>query len=204
MNVATCRAGRLPRTPGESRWPRPLGRKASFLTSHPNPSSNLPLSSSLLPPQLPSLSPTHLSRVLEQREGSLRSPHPATRIHLFFPQSGIPIPPYNLICFYPEEIILAPHSHLPIACSPFLLSPRYESSPCWTLSSKAVRPTSFVPLPCPCTPPPYGSLNPPPYPLSAPSRPQPTLPECPHPARETPSALWPHPLYLAPGRGLGP
>lgn len=73
MNVATCRAGRLPRTPGESRWPRPLGRKASFLTSHPNPSSNLPLSSSLLPPQLPSLSPTHLSRVLEQREGSLRS-----------------------------------------------------------------------------------------------------------------------------------
>lgn len=194
MNVATCRAGRLPRTPGESRRPRPLGRKASFLTSHPNPSSNLPLSFSLLPPQLPSLSPTHLSRVLEQREGCLRSPHPATRIHLFFPQSGIPIPPYNLICFHPEEIILAPH--LPIACSPFLLSPRYESSPCWTLSSKAVRTTSFVPLPCPCTPPPYGSLNPPPYPLSAPSRPQPTPPEGPLPgARDPPHQPFGHTPY---------
>lgn len=70
--------------PQESREPRPLGRKASFLTSHLNPSSNFPFS--LLCPQLTFLSPPlHSPESQSTREISSSSPYSPTRIHVFPP-----------------------------------------------------------------------------------------------------------------------
>lgn len=196
-----------PQVPWESRQPRPVGRKASFLTSHPNPSSNFPQFLSTMPSAAIPVASPPLSRVLEHKRGLFKVSLPSHQNSPISPRylGFLSTLPHKLICFFPQGIILVPHSplisQLPARASlhssrlsllfpPHLLSPRNPSL--HPAGPRALRlfgpPHLFLYLvPVPLSP--YGPRNPPPYPLSAPSRPQPTLPERPLPSARTPSAL---------------
>lgn len=94
-----------PQVPWESRQPRPVSRKASFLTSHPNPSSNFPQFPSNIPSAaIPVASPSSLRtpRAQERSIQGLRSLPP--EFTYFPPLSGIPItlPPASSAFFLKE------------------------------------------------------------------------------------------------------
>lgn len=162
--------------PQESREPRPLGRKASFLTSHLNPSSNFPQFLSTVPSaDIPVASPP-LSRVpehkrdlfkfslLSHQNSRVSSPYLGTASSAFFLKELFwsLTPPSSPDCLLELPCTLAGSHFFPPHLSP--RNPSLQPVGPWALRLLGPPHLFLYLVPIPLSP--YGPLNPPPYPLS--------------------------------------